>query len=1396
MPLPTTRWKSFAESKFPHEREALEFLAQGLPDSDPVVLYSNFEFIADDGSVNEIDALVVTRAGVFLVEIKSRGGIVTGNRHLWDWEKDGHVVTVDSPLILANAKARKLAGLLGKQRAFRGTRPPWIEALVFLSAPGISVRLHESERMGITEREPRDKAPGILPALVRREYFGSIAAHGTVIDRPAAKRIAQALSEAGIRPSQRQRRVGDYVLQHLIEENPLFAYQDFHAEHPTTHAVRRVRLYTVAGADASAREAVRRGALQEFQILETLDHPGILRALDFQEHELGPAILFRRDTGEVRLDHFLRQRSSALSLDIRLDLARQIADAVRYAHGHRVIHRALSPKSILVVQPDSDHPEVRLFNWQAGRLLPSGSTSGAQSARSTTLHPSQYSEESALLYLAPESVLDPRGRDPMADVFSLGAISYHIFSGRPPATSAAELNQVLTEQKGLPLAAALDGATPRLQEVIREATCPDLLLRTESAADFLAGLDAVEEELTGPPQETLASPLDAKPGDRLPHDLKVLKRLGGGSSAVALLVERGQGALVLKVARRAEDNGRVEAEHRTLQQLTHPLIVKAGVGLQFPEGHFGFLMEYAGKGTLAQELKDVGRLSLEFLQRYGEDLLQVVQYLEEMGVAHRDLKPDNIGIQEYGKNLQKRLKVFDFSLSNAPLDQVRAGTPPYLEPFLQLPSRGRWDTAAERYSVAVILYEMSTGTTPRWGDGHSAPHLIDAGVTIDSDLIDAPVRDALFAFFEKCFERDPRRRFDNAADMLATWHEAFAKAASGDSRATDELAQNIALENLRSDTLVSQLGLSTRAQNTLDRLSIFTAQELAAQPPGRFSNLRGVGNKTRREVMDVVGKLRLRLPQPPIPERAPVEAPAEPEAPSAPLNVDALTAILIPVEASASGKVSRQILAEFLELDDASGGLPEYPTQSQIAERSHKNRARVSQVLIKARERWRRTPALTPVRDDLADFITAEGGVVEVNELTQFLLTSRGSGAGDPLSKRRAAAVVRAAIEAEKPSESNRLVERRAHGRFLVARSEPPFGEAALDYAEQLAAGACQLASTEPLPAPARVLETLRAVPSPLPALRDDRLVRLAGAVAQVAVSPRLELYPKGLDALRALKLAQSALAGQSRVTADELRSRVRERYPEAAELPAHPALGEMLREAGLPLTWSDAGQAYVAPVPPITESSTSLHRQETVLSPSFLVPPIDVPHEVEEAMEFERRLQAAYRAPSYLVLATDPKLDHLKMVETNLARHFPMEVFHCEREMITALRAEADDKRVRWDVVLRADASAPGGRDWENLRRLAERAAHVVADKLRQRTASTLVLFPGLLARYGQLSILDELQDALGDRSLWLLVGSDRQAASPMVDGHAIPARPTQWAWVPPKWLDNDFRKFKGKMA
>ena len=50
------------------------FPREALPDRDPVFVYTNFEFIGDDGSVNEIDSLVVTQAGVFLLELKVAEG--------------------------------------------------------------------------------------------------------------------------------------------------------------------------------------------------------------------------------------------------------------------------------------------------------------------------------------------------------------------------------------------------------------------------------------------------------------------------------------------------------------------------------------------------------------------------------------------------------------------------------------------------------------------------------------------------------------------------------------------------------------------------------------------------------------------------------------------------------------------------------------------------------------------------------------------------------------------------------------------------------------------------------------------------------------------------------------------------------------------------------------------------------------------------------------------------------------------------------------------------------------------------------------------------------------------------------------------------------------------------
>src|SRR5690606_14280314 len=134
---------------------------------------------------------------------------------------------------------------------------------------------------------------------------------------------------------------------------------------------------------------------------------------------------------------------------------------------------------------------------------------------------------------------------------------------------------------------------------------------------------------------------------------------------------------VLKVANRPESNDRIQAEFAALGKLDHPGIIRAEREVVF--NHLrGFLMERAGKQTLAARLREEGPLDLGFLERFGVDLIEAVQGLEKAGVAHRDIKPENIGVRERGKQSELHLVLFDFSLTSAPAENIRCGTHHYL----------------------------------------------------------------------------------------------------------------------------------------------------------------------------------------------------------------------------------------------------------------------------------------------------------------------------------------------------------------------------------------------------------------------------------------------------------------------------------------------------------------------------------------------------------------------------------------------------------------------------------------------------------------------------------------------------------------------------------------------
>jgi len=1383
------RWTQIEASRFAHEKEALDHLREALPDQEPYRGWSNLEFVARDGSINEVDTLVLTRKGLFLVEIKSRGGCLSGDAGTWTWNAGRREVVTDNPLYLANTKAKRLKDLLRSQKALEKYPIPYVHAVVFCSAKDLAVRLTPEGRTLLFGRDDRTELPGIGKFLTETSPDELADSKFRPVDASLARAITRAVDEAGIRPSQRLRRVGSYKLGELLLEGRHF--QDFVGTHDTLpNEHRRVRIYGVPTAEPLSRDSIARAAKREYQLLSAVEHPGILKVLDYVQHDLGPTLLFEHLPGAVRLDHFLAEREKGLDLYARLKLLRQVAEALQNAHEHRLSHRALGPQSLLVLDPEAPEPRVKIFNWQTGLREASSPLSRGVTG---TEHITELVEDGAGAYIAPEAGTDPLAEGPLLDVFSLGALAYRLFSGSPPAENANGLRNVLSAGGGLNLSAAADGVSETLRNLVKTATHPEVTHRLGSAGEFLEGLEAVEEEWTRPADGSVADPDAAGPKDKLQKGFTVVRRLGTGSTALAFLVTRESDRRphVLKLALNADLNDRLRAEAEVLRKLSFPGVVRFVEAVEV-YGRVGLVLDQAGDLTLAQRIRVDGRLPLDLLQRWGEDLLKAVAYLEEMGVPHRDLKPDNLGIARTGKDDALHLVLFDFSLSRAPLEAIHAGTRPYLEPFLAERKPRRWDLAAERWAAAVTLHEMATGSHPAWGDGRSDPASLTCEATIDADHLEPSVKEPLDAFFRKALRRNPRDRFDNAQEMLWAWQKSFADAArpaltTGHDEVVDVRALVAAA---RLESPLAEVGLSPNALSALDRAGITLVRDLLALPPRRLGHLRGAGSRTRKDIVDVATLLRVRFPGTTGPE-AEAKPQADADLPEA-FSLDALVAQLLPKKIRKDATTEPRLLRLTLGLEPllkVTGG--SWPAQNDVAREIGISQPQVSRTLSKARERWLRNRNVTRVRDEVAEALRVSGGVISAAELERLLLAARGSAEEEPVRTRHARAVVRAAWETERGMKDPRWVLHRAGDRVILALTD----ELAA-WAEHLGNKADQLAAQDPLPSPQRVLEALQALPAPPPPsgvepISGARLVRLAASASSVAaVSSRVELYPRGLPAARALKLAGGAVLSAALLTPEQLQERVRARYPESEPLPGRPALDDLLSEAGLELRWvpGDGARPGGFGQPTIHIDGLSSQTVSQTTAPRAGTSPLSPVPADGDAAAFDARLKRIAAAGGYLVLMTTPR--HLTRVEDALRRRFGATTLSLESELLREMKEAARQAGADWRVVLEADAASPGSLDWTNLRSLFGLALPKVEERLDSAGTPLLLTWPGLLVRYDRLDLLDRLRDrhtrAGASGAAWLLVAADDQTELPVLDGRPIPVlSPAQYARVPHAWLE-----------
>lgn len=1387
------RWVEVSPSQFAHETEGLQYLRSVVPSQSPLRVWTNFEFRDGRGGWHEVDALLLTPSGLHLLELKYYAGRLTGSDT--QWLRDGKRAE-SSPLLLARKKAQYLASKLKdalfdwareKGVAIEDTRTvvPFVNQAVFLHHPGFTSDLAASSNIGLyglDESEATSHLPGISSLIHEAPRKAPIGPNQESI-------LADLMARIGL-VQRREREAGSWIIEDgALDEGP--GWQDWRGYHKVAKQEPvRIRFQTTPpGTAQSVTSRNYKVAEHEFRLMSRLSHDGLLRPRDLVDSELGVGLVYDHSDGIQRLDLWLAEQSNGLPLGRRLSVIRQLAEALDYAHRNRVVHRGLGPKAVWVKTVHGE-PKILIGDWQSSGLASGQPMTGLSNDGVTSLLDSRPDPDQADAWLltafeAPEGRWQPESADRIrVDVFALGALAYYILSSTRPADSTTALKERLRNQGGLDLSLDFPEVSPNIRNAVLGATRPAPGERFDSVGKFLGALLAVTESHIEEDEDI--DPVDAPPGAILGGGrFTVLRRLGRGSTAVGLLVSDANDAgaqRVLKVALDAKAGRRLHDEAAVLQAIAGSRLVKILEGPLALGERSALLLESAGDETLSELLRERKRLSLDLLERFGQDLLEAVVQLDQAGVDHRDIKPGNLGVRN-GRG-GKHLVLFDFSLTRAAASDVAAGTPPYLDPFLG-GLRTRFDSAAERYAAAVVLFEMATGYTPFYGDPLADPASVPDGPTIEQKDFDGAISSVLCSFFRKALARDAKTRHYTAAEMLEEWRAAFPSDATTAPENADELANaaNVA-------TPLDQAGLSARALSAIEPLGVRSVGDLMAVDPVRLNALRGVAHATKREVADRAGDWRHRLGS-----KQKTDTSGNAKLPS----VLALAEHL--VDAAGTKKAVQSRAAAGLILG-TYGNTDAFATQAQLGANlpNPVTAAGANQLVGKLQTSWAENVQVLGYLNLLSTVVSerlkALGNVATIDELATAILaetTLESQRTDENLRVARGLLRIvsdrRRALKRAEAEEAPLELRRRDGNATLIAGETP-----LLDIAERLGreADALLVASTAqpPLVPADRVHQRLTAlldageIKDPL--LRDRaRLARLAAGLSrQTGASGSGELHHQDLSQVDALKLALNGVVGPQRLSAREIVDRVRVRFPLVQALPVSGRLSDLLRDAGLDLVHDPETGTFGAPTV-VDQSSqgalsfaTSTHLGGTVL----------------ERSTTEEKLWESIAQRSFLALGVRP--DHCDAVASLLERDFKAQTIDISALLLDELRRLSKGENFpSWEVLMRADSRTENDRATRGVAAAVDHALPIIKAAISEAAAEipgheprpVLLVEASILARYGHVDIVRRWSDLATTRgqAVWIILPQVGASQGPLLDGVSVQTSPNQYLRVETAWIN-----------
>lgn len=677
------------------EDRLLRFLSQHLPDD--YIVVSNVHLPnrnPRNGAFenHELDAVVIAPHAIFVVENKDFRGRLEGNDHLWFINRR----QLRNPVHTCGYKAKVLAAKL--REANPGWGKAWCTPVITLSHPNLSTPQLEGDCAAVTfqldvslERYLQDDT------LIPQGYPGKIAALQT--------EIANYL--AGLSKGERPPLPKAFEREYLIEERrPVSDLLTEYIVKPRmveTGERKLIREYTMDVADLTNGERmayiskIQNGykAVQKIGL-----HPYILPVQFQSDDDQG----YLWEITDYLDDHSLRQEMTRHTFSFRekVEFIRQIAGALRVAHEAGVWHRNLCPDSIFL-----NKGFACLGNF--GFAFFTGSGRGEY-----TVMPSKFSEDTLTPYTAPELEQGDAGR--YTDIYDLGLTMYELLVNECPIQNWHDLDHsggVLPSDK---MPSKMQPGLPTwVDDMVKNMVVLDVDKRWQDMKEVLEFLESSLATSQAAEQASVLLPVSParevshRTGDIYPglvaDGYLFIEQIGyGGYSQVWRVRHNIQDIeFALKVFNESVNAETVRDEYRSLEDLSHPNIVRFKWNGSLSNGRFYTVMEYLPGDTLKEYAFGEKRLSLPNTRDAASQLCDALAYIHQKGKLHRDIKPHNV-LWRNGENFV----LIDFNVATriADLNQDFVGTNPYIAPDRNDGRNVQWDESCDTFALGVTLYEL------------------------------------------------------------------------------------------------------------------------------------------------------------------------------------------------------------------------------------------------------------------------------------------------------------------------------------------------------------------------------------------------------------------------------------------------------------------------------------------------------------------------------------------------------------------------------------------------------------------------------------------------------------------------------------------------------------------